>query len=868
MKNYRCSKLIVLLLAILIAAIAIPAMAEEKSSAPTSTFVVLASTNLEDGFMKSAPVIVDEKNKTVADFSAADPNGSYTLKLNVANPTDAGDDDAKKLPSDTSKVVVYYTVQNMKAAAGTNGDVSWTFIEKTNQIIFTWPEGEKTSFTVEIPVTPNYPATKNNDLSGSYALGCARLSMLGTRTFYDQEKSRNKLYATVFTVTDAGIRPGTDENPVWVLEHVTGDYYTVRAQNTNKYIYISPNTTGNYRENSLYLVEGTQETAQRILVTDVGDGYYSFTYTYNGKKYAINNSNNDKAGNSAVRGFGCWTYAGQDNEKFKLYSPSSFDNSAAVDLSGTWVITNSNVTLATEASKANNLNSLTGVSYYLNNGVTLAETDTVEFTFEHVRRDWYTVRTDSGYLNISKSGATISSDPMPLKAIITNGNGSDISSYTIMLATGEYLDSGEKYCATYALNFAGNKKFTTAISRNTDKTRMQLVSPSVFANAETAAFLSFNVNGGTAAEVPQTVVGEAGETVVLPAMDGAKNGLEFIGWCELADAFKAVPSGNGTSHTYHDIYSAGSKYTLKAGTNTLYAVYNTTKKNVQFGIRIDGVVQDEPNVFSTSLYTGHLWVNDTLKVGKWIVDINSTKPVEGYTLQNNVTANLSTLPTAEQINSALRTDKNKTDITFDPETQYIHWYVLKYTGSEWHVDGVIRNKTMKAITYNMNVDGAEKTTIKDMPDGREVGDDNTVTVGTNSKGEVTEPKREGYDFVGWSTEADGTGDFYKSGEEIKADGNTNLYAQWVAEGEDYLRITAKSNWPEGKIGYPGAEITLTATLEGFENKTYTLQWQYSEGNDVWTDMPGANEINYTFILQPENAAYIWRAVAKDIQNKE
>jgi uncharacterized repeat protein (TIGR02543 family) len=194
--------------------------------------------------------------------------------------------------------------------------------------------------------------------------------------------------------------------------------------------------------------------------------------------------------------------------------------------------------------------------------------------------------------------------------------------------------------------------------------------------------------------------------------------------------------------------------------------------------------------------------------------------------------------------------------------------VLKYTGSEWHVDGVIRNKTMKAVTYNMNVDGAEKTTIKDMPDGREVGDDNTVTVGTNSKGEITEPKREGYDFVGWSTEADGTGDFYKSGEEIEADGNTNLYAQWVAEGEDYLRITAKSNWPAGKIGYPGAEITLTATLEGFENKTYTLQWQYSEGNDVWTDMPGANEINYTFILQPENAAYIWRAVARDIQNKE
>ena len=93
-----------------------------------------------------------------------------------------------------------------------------------------------------------------------------------------------------------------------------------------------------------------------------------------------------------------------------MYSPNAFDNSATVDLSGTWVITNTSgkVSLTSEASKANRLK---GMAYSLNNGVTIAEDQVAAFTFEHVIRDWYTVRMDAGYLNITADGVKISSSP-------------------------------------------------------------------------------------------------------------------------------------------------------------------------------------------------------------------------------------------------------------------------------------------------------------------------------------------------------------------------------------------------------------------------------------------------------------------------
>ena len=90
-----------------------------------------------------------------------------------------------------------------------------------------------------------------------------------------------------------------------------------------------------------------------------------------------------------------------------------------------------------------------------------------------------------------------------------------------------------------------------------------------------------------------------------------------------------------------------------------------------------------------------------------------------------------------------------------------------------------------------------------------------------------------------------------------------FYAQWARE--DDLKIRISSDWPAGQTGYVGAQITLTATLTGFENyEHYVLQWQYTEDGNTWYDIPGANEITYTYTLDEATTNYNWRIVARDV----
>ena len=91
-----------------------------------------------------------------------------------------------------------------------------------------------------------------------------------------------------------------------------------------------------------------------------------------------------------------------------------------------------------------------------------------------------------------------------------------------------------------------------------------------------------------------------------------------------------------------------------------------------------------------------------------------------------------------------------------------------------------------------------------------------------------------------------------------------LHANYKAtthDAEERTRfVSISSDWPEDKIAYPGAVITLTATLTGFD-EGYTLQWQYSEDQQNWTDEPGANALTYTYTLDETNARYYWRVIA-------
>ena len=88
-----------------------------------------------------------------------------------------------------------------------------------------------------------------------------------------------------------------------------------------------------------------------------------------------------------------------------------------------------------------------------------------------------------------------------------------------------------------------------------------------------------------------------------------------------------------------------------------------------------------------------------------------------------------------------------------------------------------------------------------------------------------------------------------------------LYNADVTEEEQTIvrTITVSSNLYGQEIIYEGTEVILTATLTGFEDVNYQMQWQYSaDGGATILDVEGANDYQYSYPITIENAHYLWR----------
>ena len=142
----------------------------------------------------------------------------------------------------------------------------------------------------------------------------------------------------------------------------------------------------------------------------------------------------------------------------------------------------------------------------------------------------------------------------------------------------------------------------------------------------------------------------------------------------------------------------------------------------------------------------------------------------------------------------------------------------------------------------------------------------TARIASGKYVDLEVPEKIGYTFVGWNTAKDGSGDNYDTADQAVT-GNISLYAQW-SENEDLLEIHAYSDWPDGQLAFVGAMIPLRAELIGFENKEYTLHWEYSADGINWIPIPDTNSLTYTYILDEQTANCKWRIVADDIRDKE
>lgn len=123
-----------------------------------------------------------------------------------------------------------------------------------------------------------------------------------------------------------------------------------------------------------------------------------------------------------------------------------------------------------------------------------------------------------------------------------------------------------------------------------------------------------------------------------------------------------------------------------------------------------------------------------------------------------------------------------------PEGKRVLWYVIKDEGWQggWHVDGVVVPYYMFA--YHPNAEDVTGQTS----DGTHYDKDQTAIIKENGFA------REGYEFVGWNTEADGSGKDVAPGSEFEISKQT----------EDINIISLYAQWKKVEVKAPAEEIEL------------------------------------------------------------
>ena len=134
------------------------------------------------------------------------------------------------------------------------------------------------------------------------------------------------------------------------------------------------------------------------------------------------------------------------------------------------------------------------------------------------------------------------------------------------------------------------------------------------------------------------------------------------------------------------------------------------------------------------------------------------------------------------------------------------------------------NKYMINYYGNGNTSGESPTTINTYKKG-----DHAIILNGDSIG------REGYEFVGWNTNADGSGEQFKPGDEIMMDKNIILYAQWkkvddvegeIEEPTDYSSII----WDWGHTTTPDVKTELhRAYINGYPDGSIQPKGEITRG---------------------------------------
>ena len=207
--------------------------------------------------------------------------------------------------------------------------------------------------------------------------------------------------------------------------------------------------------------------------------------------------------------------------------------------------------------------------------------------------------------------------------------------------------------------------------------------------------------------------------------------------------------------------------------------------------------------------------------------------------------------------------KNDKTLTLDGNVADSGVYTVKLTVTNAQDSGVITendavsteaevkvviNKINNSLTYNYNGADEKDSTVETIESAITVDADKEIT-------------RKGYDFLGWNTKADGTGDSYKSGDELTFADNGNggeavtLYAQW--KGKEYKLTFKIKEDPDFK-----EDVKLNFTSKTVVYGEKVGQFPYATRKDhilVWYDKDGKRVNSETVYLVEGDSTYtgVW-----------
>lgn len=73
-------------------------------------------------------------------------------------------------------------------------------------------------------------------------------------------------------------------------------------------------------------------------------------------------------------------------------------------------------------------------------------------------------------------------------------------------------------------------------------------------------------------------------------------------------------------------------------------------------------------------------------------------------------------------------------------------------------------------------------------------------------------------------------------------------------------VTISSNVQDYDSLKEGDQITMTASVTGYDGVDYSFQWQQSTDETNWESISGANSDKYTFTLNEETSVLYWRVI--------